>query len=426
MDFLAELKWRGLIHEMTPGIEQELASGPKLGYIGFDPTAPSLTIGNYIQVMLLTFFQRAGHIPVVLLGGATSRIGDPSGKDEERQLKPVEELEANLRQLKAQFKKLLNFDDGPNKAIFVDNYDFYKDLNVLDFLRNVGKHLTINYMLAKESVKNRMERESGISFTEFSYQLLQGYDFARLYKDRGLTIQMGGSDQYGNITTGVELTRRLYGGKVYVITTPLLTKADGKKFGKSESGNIWLDPDKTSPYRFYQFWINADDADLPKLYRYFSLRPQAEILQLESDYRDQPQKLKQLLAEELTVRIHSRQAFESVIRVTNLLFNRKASEDQLKSLSGTELAAIAAEIPHFEIPAARIADGINIVDLMAEATSIAPSKSEARKAIKNNAVAVNKVKISGHQTRITGQDLLLGKYLLLENGKKNKYMILAK
>jgi len=298
MDFIEELTWRGMLQDSTPGVKDILNKGMNTGYIGFDPTAPSLTIGNYVQLMILSFWQRSGHQPIFLLGGATGRIGDPSGKDKERQLKTEEELDKNLSFQRKQAEKFLNFDDGPNKALMVNNYDFYKDMNVLDFLRDVGKNLTVNYMMSKDSVKNRLE--SGLSFTEFSYQLLQANDFLSLYKNYNCKFQMGGSDQWGNITSGTEFIRRnIEGGKAYAITTPLLTKADGKKFGKSEEGNLWLDPNMTSPYKFYQFWINADDADLAKFYRYFSFKTKEEI---ESDEQSlDPRSLKKKLAEELTM-----------------------------------------------------------------------------------------------------------------------------
>ena len=326
-NFIEELRWRGMLHDTMPGVEEHLNEKMRIAYIGFDPTAPSLTIGNYVQVMILKFFQLAGHQPIVLMGGATGRVGDPSGKDKERQLKSTEELDSNLSFQAAQFKKFLDFEGVENKALMLNNIDFYKDMNILDFLRDVGKTLTVNYMSSKESVKKRID--TGISFTEFSYQLLQGYDFQCLFQKRGCTLQMVGSDQWGNITSGTEFIRRNLSEKAYAVTTPLLTKADGSKFGKSEEGNIWLDPNLTSPYRFYQFWINADDRDLPKFIRYFSLKSREEIEALESELAENPQELKRILAEELTVRVHSQEDYESVLKVTQLLFNKKASKDQL-------------------------------------------------------------------------------------------------
>ncbi|MEM1326713.1 MAG: tyrosine--tRNA ligase [Bacteroidota bacterium] len=423
MNIIEELRWRGMLQDFTPGIEEYFESGKRTAYIGFDPTAPSLTIGNYVQVMLLTHLQRHGHQPIILMGGATGRVGDPSGKDQERQLKTYEELDHNLAFQQRQFSKFLNFEEGENKALFVNNYDFYADMNVLDFLRQVGKTLTVNYMMSKESVKKRIE--TGISFTEFSYQLLQGYDFQCLFEKYGCSIQMGGSDQWGNITAGTEFIRRNLSEKAYAVTTPLLTKADGSKFGKSEKGNIWLDPEMTSPYRFYQFWINADDRDLAKFFRYFSLKSKEEIEDLEAEYSENPRALKQLLAEELTKRVHSGEDYDSVQKVTQLLFNKKASQEQLLSLSENDLKMVASEIPSFIIPKDSLANGLNIIDLLAEYTQIVASKSDARRAIKGNAISVNKAKINNHEHSVTTENLLQSKYLMVENGKKNKYMLMV-
>ncbi len=414
-----------MLHDLTPGLEAHLRAAPRTGYIGFDPTAPSLTIGNYVQVMILTLFQRAGHRPVVLLGGATGRIGDPSGKDKERELKSEEELDANLERQKKQFYKLLDFEEGPNKAILRNNLDFYKDMNVLRFLREVGKTLTINYMLSKESVAKRLE--SGMSFTEFSYQLLQAYDFQRLFLEEGCTVQMGGSDQWGNITSGTEFIRRNLGQKAYAVTTPLLTKADGSKFGKSEQGNIWLDPELTSPYQFYQFWLRASDADLPRLLRYFTLKSRAEVEAMERDLADDPQTLKRLLAEELTIRIHSREAYESVLRVSELLFNRKADEAFLRTLTRDDLQAVAREIPSAEVPVDLFRDGgVPIIELLTDLTDFANSRGEARRMIQNNAVRINKVRITRLDHIIGADQLLHGRFLLIELGKKNKYIVIAR
>ncbi|NRA52212.1 MAG: tyrosine--tRNA ligase [Phaeodactylibacter sp.] len=424
MDFLKELEWRGMLHDATPGIEDALKTGKVAGYIGFDPTAPSLTIGNYVQLMLLTLFQRSGHQPVVLMGGATGRIGDPSGKDKERELKSYDELDSNLQFQVKQMEKFINFSKGENKAILVNNLDFYKEMNILDFLRDVGKTLTVNYMTSKESVKKRLE--TGISFTEFSYQLLQAYDFQVLFNKHNCIVQMGGSDQWGNITSGTEFIRRNLNEKAYAVTTPLLTKADGTKFGKSSEGNIWLDGNLTTPYQFYQFWINAADADIPKFTRYFTLHSKEEIEAREAEHANNPQELKRLLAEELTVRIHSQEAYESVLKVTGLLFNRKASKEQLLDLSEEELATVAAEIPGFTLSKAAIENGANIVDLLAEYTKVVASKGDARRAIKGNAISVNKDKITDHDAVITQDALLHGKYLMIENGKKNKFILEVK
>lgn len=420
MDFIDELEWRGMLHDSTPGIRDLLSKGMCTGYIGFDPTAPSLTIGNYVQLMILSFWQQSGHRPIFLLGGATGRIGDPSGKDKERQLKTGEELDRNLAFQKAQAERFLNFSDGPNKALMVNNYDFYESMNVLDFLRDVGKNLTVNYMMSKDSVKNRLD--SGLSFTEFSYQLLQAYDYLCLYRQYDCKIQMGGSDQWGNITSGTEFIRRnVEGGKAYAITTPLLTKADGKKFGKSEEGNIWLDPKLTSPYKFYQFWINADDADLPKFFRYFSFKSRDEIESLESS--GDPRSMKKMLAEELTRRIHSDEDFEAVSDVSEILFDRKASAEKLRSLTQISLDTIAQEIPCFKIQGDIIKNQIDISSLLADHTSICSSKGEVRRAVQNNALSVNKVKVSDTGLLVSSEDLLHGKHIMVENGKKNKYLI---
>jgi tyrosyl-tRNA synthetase len=394
----------------------------KTGYIGFDPTAKSLTIGNYVQVMILHLFQDAGHQPIVLMGGATGRIGDPSGKDSERELKSYDELDANLRRQEAQFRRLLNFTEGKNKALMVNNLDFYREMSALDFLRDVGKHITINYMLAKESVQKRLD--TGMSYTEFSYQLLQAYDFLCLYRHFECTLQMGGSDQWGNITSGTEFIRRnTEDGKAYAVTTPLLTKADGSKFGKSESGNIWLDPEMTTPYRFYQFWINADDRDISKYLRFFSLKERGEIEGLEELIKTNPQDVKKALAEEMTIRIHSVEDHQNAMQVSELLFSPKADKAFLSSLSVSAWKMIADEIPSFRIPKDLLANGMDIIELLSSHTTICPSKSEARKAIQNNAVSVNKEKVTALDHAVNAEFLLQGRYLLLENGKKNKFVI---
>jgi tyrosyl-tRNA synthetase len=422
-NFVEELRWRGLIDNITPGTEEHLNSGAVVrGYIGFDPTAPSLTIGNYVQIMLLTFLQRAGHQPVVLMGGATGRIGDPSGKDKERDLKSYDELDRNTAQQVTQMKQLLDFStEQPNHALMVNNYDFYANMNVLDFLRDVGKYLTVNYMMAKESVKRRIEGDTGISFTEFSYQLLQGYDFVLLNEHHGITLQMGGSDQFGNITAGVELGRKIKEKKLFALTTPLLTKADGTKFGKSEKGNIWLDASLTTPYQFYQFWINADDRDVPKFLRYFSLRSKAEIEDLEAT--ESLQNIKRIFAEEITRRIHGDTAFEQVLAVSALLFDAKASRESLLALSAATLDEVGNEIATYTISREVLSTPLDIVTLLTESTSILPSRSEAKKAIAGNAVSINKLKISTLDHVVSSSDLLHERYLMVENGKKNKYMI---
>lgn len=422
MNFIEELRWRGMLNDMTPGTEELLSRKKIIGYIGFDPTAPSMTIGNLVQIMILSFFQKHGHTPLVLMGGATGRIGDPSGKDKERQLKSEDELDKNLACQIEQMTKLLDFESGDNKAILVNNFDFYKDMNILDFLRDVGKNLTINYMLSKDSVKNRLE--TGLSFTEFSYQLLQAYDFLYMYRNFDCVLQMGGSDQWGNITTGTEFIRRnLSDAKAYAVTTPLLTKSDGKKFGKSDEGNIWLDPNLTTPYKFYQFFINVDDAMTPKLMRYFSYKTKEEIEAIENETQDNPQAYKKILAEELVRRIHSDESFESVMNVSEILFNRKASVDKLKSMTSEELLTISQEIPSFEFDKKIIEDSVNVVDLISEHTTIVNSKSEARRTLKGNALSINKVKITDFDFVIDNNSLLQDQYIMVENGKKNKFII---
>jgi tyrosyl-tRNA synthetase len=446
MHFIEELQWRGMLHQLTPGIEEHLAEAPRKAYIGFDPTAPSMTIGNYVQIMLLTLWARAGHHPVVLFGGATGRIGDPSGKDQERQLKTYEELDSNLEFQRQQMLKLLSAGlrgaavvtersrnagaEEVEEAKFsvVNNHDFYKDMNTLDFLRNVGKTLTISYMMTKDSVKNRLE--SGMSFTEFSYQLLQGYDFQRLYEDDGVTVQMGGSDQWGNITAGTEFVRRNAEGKAYAVTTPLLTKADGSKFGKSTAGNLWLDPEMTSPYEFFQFWWRSDDADIPKYLKYFSLRSKEDILadcaifeQEKPEYRD-IQAVKTRLGEELTERIHGADGLATALRVTNLLYGKGAVED-LHALDAKTLAFLGGTLPTFDVSAEVIATAPSLLDFLAEHTEVVASKSEAKRAIEGNAISINKIKVTDVDATVQTQDLLHGKFLMVENGKKKRYLVVV-
>jgi tyrosyl-tRNA synthetase len=421
MDFLEELKWRGMLHDLTPGVEEVLAQGPCTGYIGFDPTAPSLTIGNYVQIMLLKLFQLSGHRPIVLMGGATGRIGDPSGKDAERELKTYDALDHNLRYQQKLFGKFLEFGESGNGARMVNNLDFYKDMGVIDFLREVGKTVTVNYMTSKESVKRRIE--TGISFTEFSYQLLQGYDFQRLYEKHGCVLQMGGSDQWGNITTGTEFVRRNLGGKAYAITTPLLTKSDGSKFGKSTKGNLWIDPAFTSPYEFYQFWMKCDDADLPRFVRYFTLKSREETEAMEAEYADRPQRIKEIFAEELTTRIFSLEAFRSAYEATQTLFGKGGGKDALQALDLGTLEAVATELDALKIEKHLFANGTNIVELLADRAGIMASRADVRRAIKGNALAVNKEKVVSDERTVTADELLHGRFLLIENGKKNKYML---
>ena len=418
--FIEELKWRKMLHDSTPGLEEKLEAQQCTGYIGFDPTAKSLTIGNYVQVMILSLFQKCGHRPIVLMGGATGRIGDPSGKDAERDLLSYDVLEANLDRQVDQFKKLLSFED--DAAVLLNNYDFYKDMNALDFLRVIGKNLTVNYMLSKESVKKRLE--TGISFTEFSYQLLQAYDFLHMYRNNDCIMQMGGSDQWGNITSGIEFVRRNEpDGKAFGITTPLLTKADGSKFGKSEAGNIWLDPDLTSPYQFYQFWIRADDRDISKFLRYFSFKSREEIIALEERIDSEPNEVKRALAEELTIRIHSKDDYDSALQVSQLIFNPKLKHDDLASFGKDALKMIAREISSFDVPRDIISSGTDIVSLLCEHTQICASRGEARRAIQANAVSVNKIKVQSLDENVTNAHALHSTYVMIENGKKNKFVI---
>lgn len=418
MSFLDELRWRGMLHDMTPGIDKVLEENKIVGYIGFDPTAPSLTIGNFVQIQLLKLFQLHGHKPIVLLGGATGRIGDPSFKEKERDLKSEEELDKNLNFQLTQFRQLLDF-DGPNAVEVVNNYDFYKNMSVLEFLRNVGKTLTVSYMTSKDSVRNRLE--TGLSFTEFSYQLLQAYDFQVLYDKFNCVLQMGGSDQWGNITSGTEFIRRNCDGKAYAITTPLLTKADGKKFGKSEEGNIWLDPELTSPYKFYQFWINADDADLSKFFRYFTLKNENEVLALESQYQDNPNEIKRILAEELTERIHGKDALEGVKLVSDILFNKNSTRESILLLKASELTTIGNEIPSFHFNKEVL--GHSLIEILTTHCNIFTSKGEAKRAIQNNAISVNKQKISDGEFIIPSSELIESAFCIVENGKKNKYLL---
>jgi tyrosyl-tRNA synthetase len=423
MNFIEELKWRGMLQDISADTESYLSAGMATAYIGFDPTAPSLTIGNYVQIMLLHLFQKHGHKPIVLMGGATGRIGDPSHKDTERPLKTYEELDRNLSFQKQQFEKFLDFSQGENRAEFRNNLDFYQKMNVLDFLRDVGKNFTVNYMMAKESVKKRVE--SGLSFTEFSYQLIQAYDFQILYAHDNCKLQMGGSDQWGNITSGIEMIRRNLGEKGHAITTPLLTKADGSKFGKSENGNIWLDPQLTTPYQFYQFWINADDRDLEKFIRYFSLRPHDEMEELIQMISTDPQSAKRQLAEELTVRVHSWADFESVQRVSALLFQPKMEAHLLTTLTDTDWEQIALEIPCFNVAPIVSQSDVSLEQLLTEAAPVFSSKSEYRRTVQSNALSVNKEKVSDPQIQAQASSWFYGKYLLVENGKKNKYLIIS-
>ncbi len=424
-NFIEELRARDLVQVMTDGLEEALlAEGVHRGYIGFDPTAPSLTIGNFVQIATLRRFQQAGHQPVILLGGATGRIGDPSGRDTERSLLDLATLEANIQHQQSQFAKFLDFSEScPNRALVVNNWDFYKDMNVLAFLRDVGKNITVNYMLAKDSVRNRME--SGISFTEFSYQLIQGHDFEHLHRNFDCLLQMGGGDQWGNITTGLEFVRKA-GGKGHGLCTPLLTKADGKKFGKSDTGNLWLDPTLTTPYQFYQYWFstNINDLDLPKLFRTLSFRSVEEIEELERTHAANPVELRRLLAEELTELIHDKAALENAQYATQVVHNPRLSLELVESLSPDVWLSVGTEVGLFEIEKSKLTDGgsLPLADWLTE-QKITESKNEARKAIQNNAIAINTAKVSDLGYQISAADFLPSGFMLLQNGKKNKYVL---
>ncbi|MCB0736908.1 MAG: tyrosine--tRNA ligase [Bacteroidetes bacterium] len=424
MTFIEELKLRGLLQDMIPGTEEFIENNEVKGYIGYDPTAPSLTIGNLVTIMMLVHLQRHGKTPVVLFGGATGRVGDPSGKDAERKLLPEDVIEANLANQVGQFKRLLNFEDGHNKAITVNNYDWFKNIGFIEFLRDAGKHLTINYMMSKESVKRRIE--TGLSFTEFSYQLLQGYDFYHLYENHGVNLQLGGSDQWGNITTGTELVRRKSGGEVYAAVCPLLTKADGSKFGKSEGGNVWLDPKMTSPYKFYQFFMNAADADVEKMLKIFSLRPIEEILEIIEQHNADPGRRygQKILAEDATILVHGEEELQKAQDATSLLFGKGTAETLMK-LDEETLLSIFDGVPTFHISKTELSAGINIIELLATNTSILSSKGEARREIKGNAISINKTKVTKEDHQVTNADLLNNKYMLVQKGKKNYNLLIA-
>ncbi len=423
MDFISELRWRGLLQQHTEGLDELLKKGLTRGYIGFDPTAPSLGIGNYVQVMTLKRFQQAGHQPIVLMGGATGRIGDPSGKDAERSLLDLNTIEQNIARQKEQIAKFLNFDTkSENCALLVNNWDFYKNMNAMDFLRDVGKYITVNYMLGKESVKNRIESESGISFTEFSYQLIQGYDFERLCFDMNCPLQMGGSDQWGNITTGMEFIRKK-GGKGHGLSTQLLTKKDGKKFGKSEAGNLFLDRNLTSPYTFYQYWLGnqIDDEDLPKLFRVLSMRSQAEIEQLETEFKDNPIRRRELLAEELMLTIHDENALNQAKAATQVVHNPKLSREFLSNLDAETWQMVGTEVGSFTIDRNELQE-LDFIKLLTEKTQLFPSNGEARKAVQNNAIALNCEKVANAAQKLAPEQAVNG-FMLLQTGRKSKYVL---
>ena len=419
-----------MLHDMMPGTEELLAKEQVTAYIGFDPTADSLHIGHLCSVMILRHFQRCGHKPLALIGGATGMIGDPSGKSQERNLLDEETLQRNMAGMKKQLAKFLDFDsDAPNRAELVNNYDWMKDFTFLDFARTVGKHITVNYMMAKDSVKKRLNGEArdGLSFTEFTYQLLQGYDFLHLYETKGCKLQMGGSDQWGNITTGAELIRRTDGGEAYALTCPLITKADGGKFGKTESGNVWLDPRYTSPYKFYQFWLNVSDEDAARYIKIFTALSREEIEALTAEHQQAPhlRVLQKRLAQEVTVMVHSQEDYQAAVEASNILFGGGTS-DALKKLDEQTLLSVFEGVPQFEISRDALGAGVKAVDLFTEQAAVFPSKGEMRKLVQGGGVSLNKEKLTAFDQVITTDDLLDGKYLLVQRGKKNYYLLIAK
>ena len=426
MNFVEELRWRGMLHDMMPGTEELLSKGVTAGYIGFDPTADSLHVGSLAQIMTLIHFQRAGHKPVALVGGATGMVGDPSGKSAERNLLSEDVLAKNLAGIQGQLEKFLDFNSGANSAEMVNNYDWFKDFSFLNFIRDVGKHLTVNYMMAKDSVKNRINGDTGMSFTEFTYQLVQGYDFYYLWKNKNCALQMGGSDQWGNIVTGTELIRRKDAGEAYALTTKLIKKSDGTKFGKSEGGNIWLDAEKTSPYKFYQFWLNTSDEDAKSYIRIFTLFDQAFIESLEAEHDLAPHQrgLQKALAKDITVRVHGEQAYDKAIKSSEFLFGNVGIEF-LNELSDEEIKGLFEGVPHYTVSASELAEGINAVELLAAKTAVFPSKGEAKKMIQAGGTAMNKTKIASTEQTFSATDLINGKFLIAQKGKKNYFLIIA-
>jgi len=425
-NFVEELRWRGMLHDIMPNTEEKLNEGMTSGYIGFDPTADSLHVGHLTQIMTLIHFQNAGHKPFALVGGATGMVGDPSGKSDERNLQTPEMIEHNLKGMKKQLAKFLKFEEGGNGAVMVNNADWFKDMNLFTFIRDVGKHITVNYMMAKDSVKRRLEGDSGLSFTEFCYQLIQGYDFYHLWKNENCLVQMGGSDQWGNIVTGTELIRRKDAGTAYAITTQLIKKADGTKFGKTESGAVWLDPEKTSPYKFYQFWLNASDDDVKKWIRIFTLKNQAEIEALEKEHDAAPHLriLQKALAEDITVKTHSVEALETAIKTSEFLFGN-GSLEFLKSLSEKQVLEMFEGIPQFNISKAELSAGIDAATLLAEKASVFPSKGETKKLIQGGGVSVNKEKVTDVMQVFNAEHLINDKFIVVQKGKKNYFLLIA-
>ena len=431
MDFIQELTWRGMIHSVTPGADEQLKKGMTTAYLGIDPTADSLHIGHLVGVMMLKHFQRAGHRPIALVGGATGMIGDPSMKSQERKLIDEETLRHNQEAIKRQLAKFLDFDsDAPNAAVLVNNYDWMKNFSFLEFIRDIGKHITVNYMMAKDSVKKRLSGESreGMSFTEFSYQLLQGYDFLHLYEDMGCRLQLGGSDQWGNMTTGTELIRRIKGADdAFALTCPLITKADGGKFGKTESGNVWLDPRYTSPYKFYQFWLNVSDADAEKYIKIFTALPKEEIDDLVAQQAADPgqRPLQKRLAKEITTMVHSAEDYEAAVEASQILFSNKASET-LRKIDEDTLLAVFEGVPQFEISADNLNGDTKIADLLTEKAAVFPSKAELRTLAQQGGFSINKEKVSDVYAPATADLLLNNKYILIQKGKKNYFLLRVK
>lgn len=427
-NFVEELKWRGMIQDIMPGTEEKLMEGPAAAYVGIDPTADSLHIGHLVSIMILKHFQECGHKPIALVGGATGMIGDPSMKSQERNLLDEETLNHNVECIKKQLSRFLDFDsEAPNKAELVNNYDWMKNYSFLNFIRDIGKHITVNYMMAKDSVKMRLQRDSseGMSFTEFSYQLLQGYDFLYLYEHKGCILQMGGSDQWGNITTGTELIRRMLGKEAYALTCPLIRKADGKKFGKTEKGNIWLDAERTSPYEFYQFWLNVTDEDAERYIKIFTMLDQQTIEAAVTEHRQDPgrRSLQKLLAKEITIMVHGEAEYENAVAASQMLFGNSTSE-QLRKLDERTFLAVFSGVPTFDVAAEELPT--DIVDLLAVKTKVFPSKGEARKMIQGGGVSINKDKVSDPARQISSDDIVDGKYILAQRGKKNYFIINVK
>lgn len=426
MNFVEELRWRGMLHDIMPGTEELLNKGMVSGYIGFDPTADSLHVGSLAQIMTLIHFQRAGHRPFALVGGATGMVGDPSGKSQERNLLSEDILQRNLNGIQKQLEKFLDFSSSDNKAEIVNNYDWFRDFSFLNFIRDVGKHITVNYMMAKDSVKNRISGDTGMSFTEFTYQLVQGYDFYYLWKHHNCALQMGGSDQWGNIVTGTELIRRKDAGEAYALTTQLIKKSDGTKFGKSEGGNIWLDAEKTSPYKFYQFWLNTSDDDAKTYIRIFTLFDKQTIEALEAEHGAAPhlRTLQKVLAKDITIRSHGEDEYNKALKSSEFLFGNTGIEF-LNELTDADVKGIFEGVPNFTVSVSQLRDGINVTDLLAANTAIFPSKGEAKKMIQGGGVAINKIKVNTPDEIYYHDQLINGKFLVVQKGKRNYFLIVA-